>query len=129
MSSYLSERKQYVNIGNFKSSTEYINHGVPQGSVLGPLLFNIYINDIVNVGDAKKILFADDALFYVTDRSFEMCIEKTKRLIKELSEWLQNNKLVANVNKTKLMMVTPRPFDNLPDVYFNGIKLEWVSSI
>ena len=129
LSSYLTERKQYVNIGNFKSSTEFINHGVPQGSVLGPLLFNIYINDIVGVGDAKKILFADDAVFYVTEKSLVMCIEKIKRLIKELSEWLQNNKLVANVNKTKLMMVTPRPFDNLPDVYFNGIKLEWVSSI
>ena len=47
----------------------------------------------------------------------------------ELSEWLRNNKLVANGKKTKLMMLTPRPFDILPDVYFNGIKLEWVSSI
>ena len=54
---------RYVNMGNFKSSTELINHGVPQGSVLGPLLFNIYINDIVKVGDCKKILFADDAVF------------------------------------------------------------------
>lgn len=129
LSSYLSERKQYVNIGNFKSSTEFINHGVPQGSVLGPLLFNIYINDIVKVGDAKKILFADDAVFYITERTLEMCIVKIKQLINDLSEWLKNNKLVANVNKTKLMMVTPRPFDDLPDVYFNGTKLEWVSNI
>ena len=129
LSSYLSERMQYVNIDNFKSSTELINHGVPQGSVLGPLLFNLYINDIVNVGDAKKILFADDAVFYVTERSLEMCIVKIKQLIKELTEWLKNNKLVANVKKTKLMMITPRPCNDLPHIYFNGTKLEWVSSI
>ena len=129
LSSYLSERKQYVDIGNFKSGIEFINHGVPQGSVLGPLLFNIYINDIVNVGDAKKILFADDAVFYVTEGSLDMCIIKIKQLIKELTVWLDNNKLVANVKKTKLMLVTPRPFDHLPDVYFNGSKLEWVSNI
>ena len=67
LSSYLSDRKQYVNLGNHKSSTESINHGVPQGSVLGPLLSNIYINDIVIVGTAKKILFADDAVFYITE--------------------------------------------------------------
>ena len=128
LSSYLSERKQYVNIGNYKSSTESINYGVPQGSVLGPLLFNIYINDIVNVGTAKKILFADDAVFYITESSFNMCMFKINQLIGELSEWLKNNKLVPNVSKTKLMMITPRPFGELPDIYFNGSKLEWVSS-
>ena len=52
-----------------------------------------------------------------------------KRLIEELFEWLINNKLVGNVNKTKLMLITPRPYENLPDIYFNGVKLNWVSQI
>ena len=50
-------------------------------------------------------------------------------LICELSTWLRNNKLIPNVTKTKLMLFTPRPVDVLPDVYFNGVKLEWVTSI
>ena len=129
LSSYLSDRKQYVNIGAHKSDVESINYGVPQGSVLGPLLFNVFINDIVMVGEARKILFADDAVFYVTEETLDLCAEKMKRLIEELSEWLINNKLVANVNKTKLMLITPRPYENLPDIYFNGVKLDWVSQI
>ena len=73
LSSYLSDRKQYVNIGVHKSDVESINYGVPQGSVLGPLLFNVFINDIVMVGEARKILFADDAVFYVTEETLDLC--------------------------------------------------------
>ena len=109
LSSYLSSRKQYVNVGKYKSNIQDISYGVPQGSVLGPLLFNIFINDLVKVGKAKKILFADDSVFYITEKSLDLCLQKIKELILELSEWLKNNKLVANTNKTKLMRITPRP--------------------
>ena len=123
LSSYMTNRKQYVTIGNHESETKLIENGVPQGSVLGPLLFNI-----VRVGRASKVLFADDAVFYITESSLDLCVARMSQLIGELSEWLVNNKLVANVNKTKLMMFTPRPVD-LPDIDFNGTVLEWVSSI
>ena len=83
----------------------------------------------MNVGDAKKVLFADDAVFYVTATTLVSCIEKMTTLINELSEWLRSNKLIPNVNKTKLMMFTPRPVDDLPDIFFDGKKLEWVSDI
>ena len=128
LSSYLSNRKQFVNINEHTSDTRSINLGVPQGSVLGPLLFNLFINDIVSVGDAKKILFADDAVFYITEDSLEQCVIKMRFLITDLSEWLKKNKLIPNVDKTKLMMFTPRPIEGLPDIYFDGTKLEWVRS-
>ena len=51
------------------------------------------------VGDASKTLFADDAVFYVTAETLDLCVEKMKRLIEELCEWLIENKLVANVDK------------------------------
>ena len=129
LNSYMTDRKQYVYLSSMKSDLKPINVGVPQGSVLGPLLFNIFINDIVNVGDAKKVLFADDAVFYVTAETINLCIDKMRTLIGKLSEWLRNNKLIPNVNKTKLMMFTPRPVDDLPDIFFDGKKLEWVPNI
>ena len=129
LSSYLSNHKQCVCIDNHSSDTGSINFGVPQGSVLGPLLFNIFIDDIVNIKVAKKVLFADDAVFYINEKSLELCIHKVNMLICEFSTWLRNNKLIPNVTKTKLMLFTPRPVDVLPDVYFNGVKLEWVTSI
>ena len=69
--SYLSNRKQYVQIDDISSSIVSINTGVPQGSVLGPLLFNICINDIVMSSDKFNfILYADDTTLNATVESF-----------------------------------------------------------
>ena len=74
-------------------------------------------------------MFADDAVFCVSASTLLLCIDKLKILIHKISEWLKNNKLVPNVNKTKLMLFTPRPVKSLPDIFFNGERLEWVSDI
>ena len=127
LSSYMSNRFQFVYIEGRKSEVKPVSTGVPQGSVLGPLLFNLFINDIVNVGRAEKVLFADDAVFYVTAPTLQLCIEKLNSLITELSFWLENNRLIPNVIKTKVMMFTPRHTGILPEVFFNGTRVEWVN--
>ena len=103
--SYLTNRMQCTEIGNTQSKLDLIRHGVPQGSVLGPLLFLLYINDIVLSSDLCKFtLFADDtSLFY----SHKNKIEGSKILNAELTkiaEWLGANKLSLNVKKSKLLI-------------------------
>ena len=128
LKSYLSDRRQYVSVGSFSSDYVNLTHGVPQGSVLGPFLFNIFINDITLITKSKVILFADDAAFYITDDCFQSCMNKLNQLIEVLFEWATFNRLVPNIRKTKLMLITPRIVPDLPIVLFNGIELEWVDS-
>ena len=127
--SYLSERTQYVNVNNHNSDTSSISVGVPQGSVLGPLLFNIFIRDITDINIAKKVVFADDTVFYVTENTLEACVHKVNILLTNLATWLENNKLIPNTDKTKLMLFSPRPVDFMPDITLCGTKLEWVTNI
>ena len=103
--SYLTERKQCTEVGNTQSKLDYVKCGVPQGSILGPLLFLLYINDIVLSSNVCKFtLFADDtSLFY----SHKDKVEGAKILNTELSkiaDWLAANKLSLNVSKSKLLI-------------------------
>ena len=102
--------------------------GVPQGSVLGPLFFNIFINDIVFMNDCKKILFADDAVLYVSGETIESCLNRVNSVINRLETWLDKNRLTPNIEKTKLMLFKIKRSVVPPDIYFKGKRLEWVDS-
>ena len=92
--SYLSYRKQYVQIKGTKSSLEIILCGVPQGSILGPTLFNLCLNDICNVSRILEFtLFADDTnIIYSHDSTTSLCNTLNTELEK-LSAWFNLNKL------------------------------------
>lgn len=99
---YLQQRRQYVEIGGKRSNIRNLNTGVPQGSILGPLLFNIYINDIVNIApNIKFIIYADDAsLFLAGDKPIQLCTLANISL-SALHSWSVNNGMVINAAKTK----------------------------
>ena len=122
--SYLTNRSQYVHVNNVSSDIRNLRHGVPQGSILGPLLFVVYINDIPQINTiAKFILYADDANIIITANSFEEIQNKIETLLENLQSWVYDNGLKLNIKKTKYMIFTNRPKIEI-DVKLNGTLIE-----
>ena len=106
--SYLSNRRQFVTIGNTSSDVRSLSHGVPQGSVLGPLLFLIYINDFNRSSTFFDFhIFADDSNLFLSNHS----IFELERLANDnlylVSNWLRANKLSLNIEKTNFIIFHP----------------------
>ena len=103
--SYLSGRSQYVYYNDNKSDVLPITHGVPQGSILGPLLFIIYVNDFSKCSDLLfSILFADDTSVFLEGQTYTGVIELMNNELVKVDEWLKSNKLTINTKKTEYMI-------------------------
>ena len=107
--SYLSNRRQYTVLLNHESDSELITYGVPQGSVLGPLLFLIYMNDIqYAVPNAKIRLFADDTNLFLHNNDFVNLFGTANISMSQLSEWFIANRLSLNLKKTCYSIFGPK---------------------
>ncbi|NQX84229.1 MAG: reverse transcriptase family protein, partial [Mycoplasmataceae bacterium] len=104
---YLSGRTQFVDINGVASNPLDISCGVPQGSILGPILFLIYINDLPNVVEFLTLLFADDTTFQYTHSDIKTLFEQTNTQLALASEWFSANKLTLHAQKTKYMVFLP----------------------
>ena len=106
LESYLTDRKQFVDFAGYASTCENIEVGVPQGSVLGPLLFLIYIYNLQNNTTLKVLNFADDTLLYTTlkKNTYKRDNAYLNTELENVSKWLMDNKLKLNVNKTRYML-------------------------
>ena len=103
--SYLTDRKQYVFFNGVSSETKTITCGVPQGSVLGPLLFLLYINDLPNISNKLKFfLFADDTNIYYDSKDLIELEKTVNSELKKLCLWLNLNRLALNVGKTNFVI-------------------------
>ena len=128
LKSYLTNRKCYVSFHECSSSVLDISLGVPQGSILGPLLFLMYINDIENLIDAENIvMFADDVAVLFYDNDIDLLHVKISYFLYKLSDWCNFFKLSLNVNKTKLMLFNVKRA-LFSDIVVNNDLIEIVNS-
>ena len=107
--SYLSSRSQYVYMNGVRSEYAAVECGIPQGSVLGPLLFSIYINDLGNVIKKSKLsLYADDTCMYYSSKNVSEIKTVMEDDLREVSRWLASNKLKLNLAKCEFLLVGSR---------------------
>ena len=126
INNYLTNRTQQTIIGNSKSNITHITCGVPQGSILAPTFFNLYINDIINCSNFSIKLFADDAcLTYSCTDPFKLETNINKELIK-INTWRKINKLSVNFTKSNYMIFTNRKLNLNFNIIMDGNSLNRV---
>lgn len=103
--SYLSDRKQFVQIAFSKSSLKDVKMGVPQGSVLGPILFSLYINDLArSLKHSDAVLYADDTALMISSQSYQEAESLANQELRNTVSWFKANKLELNTKKTKFIV-------------------------
>ena len=106
--SYLSKRKQYISYDSKPTKTQTVLCGVPQGSILGPLLFLIYVNDLFKSSNIlNPIMFADDTNLFYSHKNISNLFKTVNNELKNIHEWFKANKLSLNISKTKYSFFHP----------------------
>ena len=106
--SYLSNRKQCVEIGGVSSSSRNLDISVLQGSILGPILFLCFINDLSLSTVLLALLFADDTIVLASDYNLPALINHVNEEMQKLANWFRANRMAVNISKTKYMIFRPK---------------------
>lgn len=120
---YLQNRSQILKCNNTLSKLSPISTGVPQGSVLGPLLFIMYVNDIMSLNNCY--LFADDCLVLSTGSDLNIAAKNLETDLKHYSKWYKDNLLVVNASKTNIITLSNKKFDHkkAPKILFQNTQI------
>ena len=105
---YVTRRKQFVHIDDTCSDIKNMNYGIPQGSILGPVLFNIYVADLQENINVKSFQYADDATIYDHAKISDLnnCRNAISHSIDQLSDWSKESTFAFNNDKTKVMILS-----------------------
>ena len=113
--SYLSNRKQHISSQNVSENCLDITCGVPQGSILGPLLFLIYVNDLFKaLNYLMEIMFADDTNIFFSHKNIDTLFGSMNKELENVSTWFKSNKLPLNVDKTLVVILSSLKKQSLP---------------
>ena len=127
LSSYLNDRKQFVSIGSSSSEVVPMTMGVPQGSVLGPLLFLIYINDMCKVSNfLHYVHFADDTMVFASGGDLVQLVNSINVELHSLDDWLKSNRLSLNLLKTSYMVISHNAIPDSLDIKIRNTQLKRV---
>ena len=107
--SYLSNRTQFVRLGLFDSESLEVDSGVPQGSILGPILFLIFFNDLPKSTLLKLLLFCDDTTILASGKNLNDLISFVNTELQNISQWFRANQMRLHPNKTKFTIFSPSP--------------------
>uniref|UniRef100_V5GAM1 RNA-directed DNA polymerase n=1 Tax=Anoplophora glabripennis TaxID=217634 RepID=V5GAM1_ANOGL len=101
---FLENRTQYVSINNNNSESHQVKQGVPQGSVLGPVLYLLYVNEIDSLSSSTHFtIYADDTSLITSNMNENALEADCNSLLSNLTEWFYQNSLYININKTKIL--------------------------
>lgn len=118
---YLTDRFQCVRVGDYTSSDQPVSNGVPQGSILGPILFLVYINDIshhLSLNSGKLVTYADVTAFVVADKNWDETYDGAQKGLNNVTEWLRDNILTLNADKTQYICFSIRSPNTISDVSY-----------
>ena len=117
--SYFTNRAQTTFANDIQLSIQPLTHGIPQGSILGPLLFNLYINDLPKIVTSKILLYADDSVIFDSSNDEPALYKQLQADLNLINYWCDQHKLTINVKKTKAVM-----FSNKKDTVHRCISLK-----
>ena len=127
---YLKDRSQFTIINGSSSSTKPINFGVPQGSLLGPRLYSIYVNDLPDaVTEGEVEMYADDTTAYCIGDNFDTVTQRLNLIFKQIHRWSKRNRLSIHNGKSEAMLLSTKPLIGpLQELRYEDNRIDFVNS-